>query len=186
MLCVDSLSTFMTHSACLGFFLHPGKFRDTALRSQESVSASLLNAIYLWGARLAPQPRPHLETFFLARTQQCLAADLNRSDSGRVLHVIQAELLLSLYYVDIGRNTKGCYHANAAVALSLSAKLFTFRPTSSVSPIEQLERIYAFWACLTISNDFAIPGSPFHLPSQTLSGVTTPWPNPDASVRSCH
>lgn len=130
---------------------------------------------------MAPQPQHHLEEYFLYRTEQHLAGDLHRSDPIHVLMSIQVELLLALYFVDIGRSLRGSYHANGAVSLAHGARLSAAGSNNGVSdPIEQAERIHAFWMCLVVSNHFVTAGAPFHCPSPMLNEVTTPWPLPFA------
>ncbi|KAH8831437.1 hypothetical protein DL96DRAFT_830643 [Flagelloscypha sp. PMI_526] len=190
---VNCLRTFVDNCENLSFFLLSGRFRDEAIRASQghrTLCPAILNAACLWGARMAPHPMPQLEEYFLDKTHKCLSNRLQSSQNQpSVLYSIQVELLLALYYIDTGKSLRAGYHASAAVSLGNSAKLCSQGSIEAPSdPVEQFERIQAFWMGLIVSNHFVSQGpTPFNYPSETLVGVTTPWPivfNKDVIVPS--
>ncbi|KAG6811975.1 hypothetical protein H0H92_005009 [Tricholoma furcatifolium] len=115
----------------------------------------------------------------------------------RIIQGIQAEVLLSYYYLKHGKVLGGHYHANAAISLSLSAGLHRIRtsqpsspsgplssPTQTLSPLpkpiddtEEGERINSFWTVLVLNNTWiAIQESHFMFHDLQAIGVDTPWP----------
>ncbi|KAG6865264.1 hypothetical protein C0991_004003 [Blastosporella zonata] len=120
--------------------------------------------------------------------------DLSSSHPHRILQGIQAEVLLSYYYLTHGKVLGGNYHANAAVSLSLSSGLHRIRraePSSSAPPplssprlplklvddTEEGERVDAFWAVLVLNNTWiAIQESYSMFYDLQTIGVDTPWP----------
>lgn len=85
---------------------------------------SLLNAVYLWATYLSPAlntAHGFDESALLHDARHNLSKDLAGSHPFRVVHVIQAEILLSYYFLEHGKVLQGNYHANSALALSLSS-----------------------------------------------------------------
>lgn len=159
-------------------------------------SAALINAVYLWGTHLSPAlAKTYDEHTFLHNSLYYLSKDLSSSHPNRVLHGIQAEVLLSYYYLKNGKVLEGNYHANAAVSLSLSAGLHRIRAPGTpnvleghtrssnvalpppANGIEEGERIDAFWAVL-ILNSYWVAIHESHSMFYDLQnvGVDTPWP----------
>lgn len=154
--------------------------------------------MYLWGSHLSPS-LPGLESYdekgFLRNTLYHLSKDLASSHPQKIIHGIQAEVLLSYYYLKHGKVLGGNYHANAAVSLTLSAGLHRIRtaenetssadsPYSSTLALpsphdvtEEGERIDAFWAVLILNNYWvAIQESHSMFYNIQNLGVDTPWP----------
>lgn len=152
-----------------------------------------MSAVYLWGARLS-QAAPHAlynEDAFLVCTLQNIHQDLAGQHPHRVMHTIQAEVLLSIYYLTLGRPVEGIYHSSAAVSLAISSGLHLIRsPQISIPPyfgvlealcpppldaVEEGERINAFWTVVVVNNYWvAAHGSPSSLSYDTP--IDTPWP----------
>ncbi|KAF9465467.1 hypothetical protein BDZ94DRAFT_1189325 [Collybia nuda] len=192
---------FYHHCPRFGFFLNIERFHKSFLLQfpvghPARPSAALINAVFLWGTHLSPTlAETYDERAFLRNTLHYLSKDLSSSHPQKVLHGIQAEVLLSYYYLKNGKVLEGNYHANAAVSLSLSAGLHrirtpgtsnifqgNIRPSNPALPsptdgIEEGERIDAFWAVLVLNNYWvAIQES--HLMFYDLQNVEvdTPWP----------
>ncbi|KAJ7708087.1 hypothetical protein B0H17DRAFT_1031701 [Mycena rosella] len=193
------VDTFLAHFSQVGFFLDSGVFRHSALLSfpfghYNRPSPALLSAVYMWGSRLSQAP-PHPvynEDAFLACTLQNIHQDLGGQHPQRVMHGIQAELLLSLYYLTLGRPVEGIYHSSAAVSLAISSGLHLIkssqlRPQPALGvleaplapptdPLEEGERINAFWTVVVVNNYWvAAHGSPSAI-SYADTPIDTPWP----------
>jgi hypothetical protein len=157
---------------------------------------ALLNAVYLWGVHLAPQnPGIYDEYSLLRSTLHHLSKDLSSSHPHKVIHTIQAEILVSYYYFKNGKLLEGNYHANAALSLSLSIglnELPTFdgcplfstsskTATKAIPPptdaIEEGESVDAFLAVLALNNYWvAIQESHSMFFNPLDAGINTPLP----------
>ncbi|KAJ7926988.1 hypothetical protein B0H13DRAFT_1971706 [Mycena leptocephala] len=172
------VDAFLEDFTQVGFFLDPASFRHSALLAlpfghYDRPSPALLSAVYMWGSRLAPLPRHPMynEDAFLVCTLQNIHQDLGSQHPHRVLHGIQAEVLLSLYYLTLGRPVEGIYHSSAAVSLAISAGLHLIQSSSQAhaqiqpafgvleTPVrppaharEAGERISAFWTAVIVNN----------------------------------
>ncbi|KAJ7664852.1 hypothetical protein B0H17DRAFT_1091330 [Mycena rosella] len=195
---VDRFLSRFTNNGC--FFLEPLQFYDSALARLPSghpdrPSPALLSAIYLWGCVLCSTPPspPYTEDTFLRDALQSLPGDISRFNQHPklVLETIQAEVLLSLYYLHAAIPVQGRYHATAAATLALSAGLHKMRaPSSPMAPgfllaaplfppaldmRGEAERIDAFWAVVTLNNFWvAAEGCPSAIPYGMA--IDTPWP----------
>lgn len=163
---------------------------------------ALLNAIYLWGAHLSTSPNLRMyEPAFLERVTGALSST-PREPSSTVVHLIQAEVLVSNYFFTMSRFLEGRYHCSAAVALALSCRLTKIRSSAdqgrglaarqpvhgrdyTLPPprdaIEEGERIRGFWFVYALDKAWAVAlGSPPHFngsgDTQVGSRVDTPWP----------
>ncbi|KAJ6505326.1 hypothetical protein C8R45DRAFT_972346 [Mycena sanguinolenta] len=187
------------------FFLHPASFRSAALHPfpfghYERPSPALLSAVYMWGARLSasqgdtPRHPVYNQDAFLVCTLQNIHQDLAGNHPQRVMHAIQAEILLSMYYLTLGRPVEGAYHSSAAVSLAISANLHLItshrfpacqQPCFGVletplppplDPREENERIRAFWTTVIVNNYWrATHNSPSAI-SYLDTPIETPWP----------
>jgi hypothetical protein len=95
------------------------------------------------------------ESHYLSRALESLGDALRQTD--KTVDIVQASCLLSLYYLSNGRMLEGAYHASAAAALVAqfgldrsSAQqnyepLHALKIESAKDPIEEGERILAFW-----------------------------------------
>ncbi|KAF7339095.1 Transcriptional activator protein acu-15 [Mycena venus] len=196
---VDGFLDNFTH---VGFFLDPSSFRHSALLAfpfghYDRPSPALLSAVYMWGSRLSQAPRHSVynEDAFLVCTLQNIHQDLGGNHPHRVMHGIQAEILLSLYYLTLGRPVEGIYHSSAAVSLAISANLHLIKSSSQTTPpqpcfgvletsfsppahaLEEGERINAFWTAVIVNNYWvAAHGSPSAIPYHDTP-IDTPWPH---------
>ncbi len=199
------LDSFLPYASELGFFLHPTRFRADALRplpfgQTPRPTMGLLSAVYLWGAQFSQQdPLISYEEIFLSRALQNTATDLTRDHPNRVLHTIQAEVLLAYYFWRNGKILEAKTHAGGAVSLAIGCGLHRWRSarpppipgigvvvenTSNVmSPrdnIEEGEIINGFWAVLTLHNSLSAAVDPAGALSCALEVpgilVDTPWP----------
>ncbi|KAF7360720.1 hypothetical protein MVEN_00803900 [Mycena venus] len=157
-------------------------------------SSFLLNVIYLWACILTPSASsgPYTEDFFLNSALQNVFQDIADifSFPHLALHTIQAEVLLSYYYLHSARPTEGRYHSASAMSLALNAGLHLLGaptqepcpsfplPAIHLAPLsdarERAERVNAFWATWILNNYWvAMDGSPSSIPSGV--SINTPW-----------
>ncbi|KAJ7636654.1 Zn(2)-Cys(6) binuclear cluster domain-containing protein [Roridomyces roridus] len=202
------VDTFLSNFRQFGFFLDRDTFRRSALLTfpfghYSRPSPALLSAVYMWGARLSHSLHPtYNEEAFLSCTLQNIHQDLAGRHPHRAIHSIQAEVLLSVYFLTLGRPVEGIYHSSAAVSLAISAGLHIIQPTphsagggSRLSPqpttfgvleapacppaadsLEEGERICAFWTVVIVNNYWvAAHGSPSAI-SYYDTPIDTPWP----------
>ncbi|PCH40360.1 hypothetical protein WOLCODRAFT_117137 [Wolfiporia cocos MD-104 SS10] len=193
------INTFFQHADQVGFFLHRGWFmRLLSARSihpqQQAISPALLNALYLWGVRLATLDTLLLyEPVFLSRATQALAGTVAHMPSYSITHTIQAEILLANFHFASGQLAQARHHCSAATALALSCRLhqvrsiqlprtnpihaMEFNPPPPADVTEEAERIQAFWQVFILDACLAVPS---RLPSRFVGShgaqVDTPWP----------
>ncbi|KAJ7118142.1 hypothetical protein C8R44DRAFT_790329 [Mycena epipterygia] len=216
------VDAFLGNFSQVGFFLDTATFRHSALMSfpfghYNRPSPALLSAVYMWGSRLshAQEPRHPVynEDAFLVCTLQNIHQDLGGQHPHRVLHTIQAEVLLSIYYLTLGRPVEGIYHSSAAVSLAISAGLhliqphsqssslqpssqsssqFTMQPCFGVletpfppaaSPLEEGERIHAFWTVVIVNNYWVAAHGSPSAIPYHDTPIDTPWPRDLADYR---
>ncbi|KAF7360101.1 Zn(2)-C6 fungal-type domain-containing protein [Mycena venus] len=184
------LNGFLRHASQIGFFLSPKMFDSLSegVSPGQIASPALLDAINLWGAHLSRS-----DTFpvsnLLSSALRSVASNLsNDRRPSIILQTIQAEMLLAQYFFRQARILEGKYHATAAVSLALSSGFHKIRsgdarnlvrptidsPPSAATPLEEGERINAFWTVLTLNNTWlAADGSPRDV---SYAVVDTPWP----------
>ncbi|KAF9237442.1 hypothetical protein BU15DRAFT_75985 [Melanogaster broomeanus] len=182
------------HQCLLG--LHMGRLRESFSRSlMEQHHPCLTNAIFLWACYLSrPGSLSEHESHYLNRSLEALGDALQYSN--RVLDVIQASCLLSVYFLSNGRSLEGSYHATAAASLAIQCglhgvmtnRLPIFETTGVMSPfkleppkdvIEQGERILTFWQVFTLDRCWsAVLQKPTTIPdgSEGYSSIIMPWP----------
>lgn len=113
-----------------GFFIGPECFHESfmgpfPIGHHARPTPSLLSAAYLWAVYLSPELSMTYgfdEPTLLRDARKNLSKDLAGSHPCKVVHVMQAEILLSYYFLEHGRVLQANYHANSALALSLSSK----------------------------------------------------------------
>ncbi|KAJ7726150.1 Zn(2)-Cys(6) binuclear cluster domain-containing protein [Mycena maculata] len=189
---------FLHHSSQFGFFLNIQNFREAAMgRSGQRPTAVLLDVVHLWAIHLSGSDEFAIhEASYLSRALGTAVDALSGSHSlNTVLHSIQAEVLLTLYFLRNTRFLEGKYHLSAAVSLVISSGLHRIRSADSYAvsgplglafrslaaprdAIEENERINAFWTVLTLNNCWTTAdGSPSNI-SYTVpdARIDTPWP----------
>ncbi|KAJ7919563.1 hypothetical protein B0H13DRAFT_1868484 [Mycena leptocephala] len=186
-------------SRCGLFFLEPLRFRESLLLPQpfghpDRPAPGLLGAVYIWIHNLSSNSSQFIytEAELLALTIQNLAHDLSAvHHPNLILHTIQAEVLLSYYYMNAGRLLDGMYHCGAAVSLASCAGIDKIGAPPRISnprfpfsgvlidpadELEATERINAFWGLLMLNNLWvAASGLPSRIPGHIIE-VFTPWP----------
>ncbi|KAJ7463966.1 hypothetical protein FB451DRAFT_1492012 [Mycena latifolia] len=180
------------------FFLDTSAFQ-AAFDAHPPVAPALLHAMYLWATRLSSKAASawHLsEAQLLTLTTNHLAHAVATPHAHTTLQIIQAAVLLSLYYLDAGRLVEGRYHCAGATSLAFSARLhqlgaaprapmppFVFAPVAQ-DPSRGREQVDAFWSVVILNNYWvAVSGMPSSIPAGP--SITTPWaptPGEDESV----
>ncbi|KAF8916513.1 hypothetical protein CPB85DRAFT_287571 [Mucidula mucida] len=188
---------FLTYASEVGFFLNPARFRTAALGAHPLGNhtrpiPALLSAAYLWGIHFSATPSliAH-QGAFLSRALTQVVTSLSSSHPGRVMQTIQAEILLSHYFLAYGRFLEGRYHISAAMSIGMAAGLSKVRSrtpqtvpitalAATMDPIEEGERVYACWTALAMDKSWSVAlasGPNFPCPANTEGGhLDTPWP----------
>ncbi|KAJ7814691.1 Zn(2)-Cys(6) binuclear cluster domain-containing protein [Mycena olivaceomarginata] len=187
------IDTFLPYSSEFGFFLDCSRFRNSALLpfqigNHARPTPALLSAVYLWGLRLSGQPNLMTqEPAFLARALKLTSKGLSDTHPQRVMHTLQAEVLLSYFFFASGRSLEGKYHTAGAVSLSLSSSLHLIRSENQSSArilhppadaVEEGERIQAWWTVKILDGCWAVGlcETPGFANRDSLAMVDTPWP----------
>lgn len=199
------LDKFLPHAAEFGFFLHIPTFRANALLSlpfghHQRPSPALLSAVYLWGVHLGQSEALLLEeNAFLIRAVQHTATDLLSTHPSRVLHTLQAQVLLAYYFFRTGRFLEAKCQTGAAISLALGAGFHKLRSTNIWPPtilglthdtplyldapqsnLEEGERINAFWAVFVLHKIITVALEPPANVCGALEApgilIDTPWP----------
>jgi len=152
-----------------------------------------MNAVYLWACFISrPEPLSQHEEHYLQHALDALPEALRSND--RIIDVIQASCLLSLYFLANGRLLEGSYHASAAASLSVQTGLggrpylstpgwcsdsmdSEMKPVSS--DIRDGERILAFWQVYNLDRCWSVVlRKPCIIPDNpdTRHSVCCPWP----------
>ncbi|KAJ7495570.1 hypothetical protein FB451DRAFT_1550928 [Mycena latifolia] len=183
------------------FFLDPVAFRQSALLplpfgDRNRPCPALLCAVYLWGSALADirPSSPYTPGAFLLCCMQNLVQGIHDIvDRPKfVLETIQAEVLLSLYYMHTAQLVPGRYHSSAAISIALGARLHLIgsgrTPDSDSLPFpssasaawdspEECMCIDAFWAVVLLNNYWvAVDGAPSAISYEM--NTDTPWASP--------
>ncbi|KAJ7186479.1 hypothetical protein C8R46DRAFT_880094 [Mycena filopes] len=193
------ITTFLAYSSEFGFFLNGARFRHSALLRQPMghyarPTPAVLSAVYLCALRLSRDANPHLtaqEPAFLSRALKFTAEGLSSPHPQKILHNLQAHVLLAYYFFACGRFLEGKYHTAAAVSLGLSSGIHWVRSTSptlqpSESPMlppardaaEEGERIHACWVLVVLDRVWAVAqdeDANLDHEQQNIA-VDTPWP----------
>lgn len=215
LLYIDSLNRldkFLPHAYEFGFFLHPPMFRASTLLQLpfghiSRPSPALLSVVYLWGVHLSQSEALLMEEHaFLTRALQHTATDLLGAHPKRLMHTLQAEILLATYFFRTGRFIEAKSHIGAAISLALGVQLHKIRSSNYPAPstlglhsdspvvlsspadyLEEGERINGFWTVFMIHKMMSVA---HELPTSVCGAleapgiqIDTPWPLDIASYK---
>ncbi|KAK7035854.1 adenylate kinase [Favolaschia claudopus] len=163
---------------------------------------ALMNAIYLLGCHFARSPYcSELESVFFTRALHEITVALDNAD--RLVDIVQASCLLSVYLYVNCRALEGYTHSFSAARLAVGLGLHQIRPlpppgagdsqlyAEEITPIpippardraEVADRIAAFWQVFMVDRCWSVAsGLPVALPDGDCAQVRikTPWPTPD-------
>ena len=191
------LEIFLPHRHQCGLEIHVGRLRESlSYPPSERRHPVLMNAIYLWACYLSrPGSLSEHESLYLSRALSALNDAL--ANPTKVVDIIQASCLLSVYFLTNGRLLEGSYHANAASTLTIQWGLHqigasevtpnsimgdwdsSFRLEPAKDAIEQGERILTFWQVYVLDRCWSVAlQRPPVFPDAThpRTTITTPWP----------
>ncbi|KXN90636.1 hypothetical protein AN958_03876 [Leucoagaricus sp. SymC.cos] len=171
------LDIFAPHQQQCGLGISIQRIRESLHRPpSEQPHPVLLNSIYLWACFVSrPEPLCQQEDLYLRHVLETLPDALKSTD--KLVDVIQASCLLSMYYLANGRMCEGGYHASAAAALAVQAGLsrdvfqhdlwlptcrfedFDLKPVKS--SIQEGSRILAFWQIFALDRFWNIISCPW-------------------------
>ena len=191
----DRLNNFLPFATEFGFFLNIPRFHASMLQAfppghPSRPSPALIFSTYLFAICISNDPlvKPN-QPAYLKRALQEAATALSGNHPHKVMHSIQAEILLAIYFFSNGKFFEGKYHVANAVSTAISAGLHKLRssgPTSqSTLPphrdvIEEGERIICAWNVFNLDKCWAIAldDSPnFEHSNHALAAkIDTPWP----------
>jgi len=165
-----------------------------SLPPAEQRHPALMKSIYLWACFVSrPKPLSQHEETFLVQALDAHREGLRVGD--KVLDIIQASCLLSMYFFANGRVVEGSYHASAAAALAVQCGLQAgippetgYNPAASrenldLKPLKHgyrdAERIVTFWMVYNLDRCWSVA---LRKPSVLLDGddpwtsINCPWP----------
>jgi hypothetical protein len=200
-----SFDKFFPHAQQFGFFLHITNFRRSALLAFQlghpnRPTPGLLSVVHLFGVHFSqPEAMSNTETALLTRAVQQVATDLYSAHPNKVIQTLQAEILLSYYFMRTGFLLEAKYRAGAAVSLALGAGLHKLRSSNynvpstlgilhdqpvllphAVNGLQEAERINGFWAVLCLHKfiTVALEHSAQVCGALEAPGmqIDTPWP----------
>lgn len=197
----------MLHATEFGFFLDVFSFHRSALLAQpfghpQRPTPALLTTVYLWGTHLSqPKPLRVDERALLIRALHHVATDTLGEHPKRILHTIQADVLLAAYFFRTARFLEAKARLGSAVSLMLTAQMHRLR-SSQCPPlsllgvnndmlpvyhqhgpqtiIEEGEQINGFWAVLSLHKMISLALDPAGSMCGALEviglQIDTPWP----------
>ena len=127
---------------------------------------ALIFSTYLFAIRISNDPlvKPN-ENSYQTRALHEAATVLSSSHPYKIMHSIQAEVLLATYFFSYGKFFEGKHHVANAVSTAISAGLHKLRSSTPVTPttlpphrdmIEEGERIICAWTVLNLDKCWAI------------------------------
>ncbi|KAK7020386.1 adenylate kinase [Favolaschia claudopus] len=193
------LDIFITHRHQCGFNGQTERFSLSNTQTADSVPhPALMNAIYLLGCHFSHSPHSAwLGSVFFARTLEEISVALR--DSDRLVDIVQASCLLSVYLYMNGRTVQGYTHLFSAARLAVDLHLHQILPRQGISePLAQdfsipaaqqrtklADCISAFWQVFTVDRCWAVAnGVPVALPDSDNPElrISTPWPMPESRI----
>jgi hypothetical protein len=171
-----------------------GRLKESlSLPISEQRHPVLMNSIFLWSCYVSrPGPLSQHESHYLARALEALGDALQFRD--KVIDVIQASCLLSMYFLSNGRMLEGGYHASAAASLAIQCGLHRGKshefnlcvgPTDALKlpptkdALQEGERILAFWQVYNLDRCWSvILRKPISIVDgrDPLTTISLPWP----------
>ena len=155
-----------------------------------------MNAIYLWACYMSrPGSLSDHESLYLTRALAAIPDAI--PNPSKVVDLIQAQCILSIYFLSNGRLLEGSYHASCAASLTIQWGLHqigsaeptpgsmlgewesSFKLDPPADAIEQGERILTFWQVYALDQCWSVAlQRPSIIPDSKhpRTTITTPWP----------
>ncbi|KLO17705.1 hypothetical protein SCHPADRAFT_936895 [Schizopora paradoxa] len=198
------LAIFAPHASRLGFSLNVPNFLASVAKPTGDPTrphSGLVDVITLWALRLAQIPDFIVhEPAYIAKALESLPLAVGSDSPAHQLQLVQAEVLLALYFFCDGRLLEGRYHASAAMSSAMSyhlhkigappaspttamAGLLLVGNTAGMTPaqdaIELGERINVFWSAYLLDRCWSVAlGSPPSLLDERPPSLTISSPLP--------
>ena len=189
------LNGFLPFASDFGFFLNIPRFQASMLQAlppghPSRPSPALIFSTYLFAIRISNDPlvKPN-ENSYLTRATQEAATALSGNHPNKIMHSIQAEVLLATYFFSNGRFFEGKYHVANAVSTAVSAGLHKLRSSGPTTPttlplhrdmIDEGERIICAWNVLNLDKCWAVAlddcANFEHSTHAFAPKIDTPWP----------
>ncbi|KAJ3988476.1 hypothetical protein F5890DRAFT_472201 [Lentinula detonsa] len=191
------LNNFFEHALTFGFFLSVSNFRASALLpypmgDPRRPLSSLMTIVYFFGSLLSDNPvwQARSSEYLTQALESTGSSSLASSHPHKVLHTIQAEVLLANYLFSAGRLLEGRYHISTAMSLCVGSGLNKIRspnlllmvdtsngllPQAS-GPSEVGERIMAWWVTLSLDQSWAAAFEVNSYNDPIIAETETPWP----------
>ncbi|KAF9069268.1 hypothetical protein BDP27DRAFT_740437 [Rhodocollybia butyracea] len=196
------MEAFLPHALQLGFFLDGPKliqaFSNHDSDPNEKPTTALSAAMILLGSVFQRDPQvPPLKEVYLPKAVQAVALGLSENHPQKILHTLQANVLVAHYFFLHARALEGKWHLNNATSLILSARMHRIRSfqdsdaqglaitlqasmllPSAQNVVEEGQRINAMWTVFGLNCLWsAVEGAPTLLSATTEHGrIDTPWP----------
>ncbi|TFK29693.1 hypothetical protein FA15DRAFT_631604 [Coprinopsis marcescibilis] len=199
------LDTFLPHASEFGFFLHVPGFRASTLKPLSfghpgRPSPALLSVVYLWGVHLSKSDALlGQEQAFLTRALQHVSTDMLGTHPNRIIHTLQAQILLAYYFFRIGKFLEAKWQTGAVISLALGSGLHKLRSANNPPPatlglihdapqyldhpqtlLEEGERINGFWSVFVLHKLMSVALEPPLSVCGPLESpgiqVDVPWP----------
>ncbi|KAF9065444.1 hypothetical protein BDP27DRAFT_53479 [Rhodocollybia butyracea] len=127
----------------LGFFLHPGRFRTSALLPYPDghplkPTGSLMDAIYLWGLHLSPDSPEQQKELLFDHARLDVASALSGDHPNKILHTVQSLILLARYCFVNLKHLEGRCHIGHAVSIIRACGFGSIRSNRTSSFISQI------------------------------------------------
>ncbi|PPQ67854.1 hypothetical protein CVT25_010293 [Psilocybe cyanescens] len=201
-----SLDVFFLHAPQFGFFLNVNSFRHSALLAfnlghPSRPTPGLLNVVHLLGIHFSqPEALQGQESALLTRAVQYVATDLMSTHPNKVIHTLQAEVLLAYYFFRTGSLLEAKCRTGTAISLALGSGLHKIRSANFMVPstigigshdqayflphpsdtLQEAERINGFWAVLVLHKFITVA---LEVPAHVCGAleapgmqIDTPWP----------
>jgi len=198
------LGIFATHRRQCGLEINMGRLRESlTLPAHEQRHPALMNAILLWACFVSrPGPLYQHETLYLARTLDALGEALQHPD--KIVDIVQASCLLSMYFLSNGRMLEGSYHATAAASLAVQFGLHggisqknnwcyeqmdSFKAESAKDATDEDERVLAFWQAYNLDCCWSVVlrKPPIIRDARiAFNSINTPWPQNVEEYETSH
>ncbi|KAJ3814410.1 hypothetical protein F5876DRAFT_32975, partial [Lentinula aff. lateritia] len=191
------LDKFFEHAASFGFFLSADNFRASTLLPYPMGDSrrplnSLLATVYLFGCLFSDNPawQARSPEYLAQALQSAGLPGLAGNHPQKVLHTIQAEVLLANYFFSAGRLLEGRYHVSTAMSLCVGSGLNKIRQPNLMmtidnhndlfpkanGPVEVGERIMAWWVTLSLDQGWAAAFEVNSYNDLIIAETETPWP----------